>query len=243
MIYINAYSPDMHMQGMVGTIAEIEMPAAEFALYETFARLDGIACEIERVVAHDTDRIMPFVWIRNGSYENEEVTTALTDDSTIDTFELLVDLDDEGLYRMGWIDRVQTLVQILIEEEGTIMAASGEDGTWSVRVLFAERDALSRTYDYCETHGLTFDVRRIYELDEGRQGRFGLTDKQHTTLVTAFESGYYKIPRETTAGDLAIDLDISHQALSELLRRGHESLVRNTIILGRGEQQRRLRKA
>lgn len=152
---------------MGGTIAEVEIPIAEFALSETLGRLDEIACEIERVVAHDTDRVMPFVWMRNGSVENEDVTAVLADDPTVDTFELLVDLNEEGLYRMEWIDHIQMLVHILVEEDGTSMAASGEAGKWSLRILFPERDALSQTYEYCETYGLTFDVRRIYELSEG----------------------------------------------------------------------------
>jgi len=226
---------------MTGTIIEIEVPVGEFALAETFARLDGIACEIERVVAHDTDRIMPFVWVRGGDNETKAVTAALADDPTIDSFDLLADLDSEWLYRMEWTDHIETLVQILVENDGTIMAASGEVGVWSLRIRFAGRDALSRTHEYCKSHGLTFEVQQIYQLDESRQGRFGLTDHQQDTLAKAFERGYYEIPRETAAKGIADELDISHQALSEVFRRGHESLIENTVVFGRGERSDRSR--
>ena len=32
------------------------------------------------------------------------------------------------------------------------------------------------------------------------------------------------------------ELGVSHQALSERLRRTHETLVKNTVILGRGDK-------
>ncbi|MCH7662218.1 MAG: prepilin peptidase, partial [Euryarchaeota archaeon] len=63
-------------------------------------------------------------------------------------------------------------------------------------------------------------------------GRFGLTDDQQDVLTIAFDRGYYAIPRETTLSELADDLDASHQALSERMRRAHRNVVKNTVIIG-----------
>jgi predicted DNA binding protein len=49
------------------------------------------------------------------------------------------------------------------------------------------------------------------------------------TVKAAVESGYYGIPRDTTLEDLATDLNVSHQALSERLRRGHRALIESVI--------------
>ena len=38
-------------------------------------------------------------------------------------------------------------------------------------MLFPEREALARSYDYCTTRGLTFDVKRIYQVENGRENR------------------------------------------------------------------------
>jgi len=236
---------------MGGTVAEVEVPATEFALYETSERLGDVGFEVERVVAHDRDHVIPFVWISaepgssdgNGSSSNgdsdidaEGIEAALADDESVESFESLASFDGEWLYRMEWGSRVETLVRILVEEEGTVMAASATGGTWNLRVLFPDHDGLSRTHDYCEDAGLTWDVNRIYRLEEGRQGRFGLTDRQQDTLTAAFERGYYEIPRGTAAKDLAEELGISHQALSEQLRRAHGNLVKNAIVVGRGAE-------
>ena len=48
--------------------------------------------------------------------------------------------------------------------------------------------------------------------------------------MTAFEAGYYNIPRDVTSEELAAELDVSHQALSERFRRGHKQLVGQHFI-------------
>lgn len=221
---------------MGGTVAELEVPVDEFALYETFTELGDVGFEVERVVAHDPDHIIPFVWVSGESIDAEAIEVALAEDPTVESFESLAAFDEEWLYRMDWGSHVETLIRVLVEEEGTVMAASGSEGTWNLRVLFPEHEALSRTHEYCKEAGLTWDVKRIYRLDEGRQGRFGLTDKQQDTLTAAFEHGYYEIPRGMAAKELAEELGISHQALSEQLRRAHGNLVKNAVVVGRGAE-------
>ncbi|MFC6905339.1 helix-turn-helix domain-containing protein [Halalkalicoccus tibetensis] len=215
---------------MSATIVEIELPADEFALSRTLSELENVEFEIERFVAQDMDHVMPFVWVTGN--DGEAIKECLERDESVDSLERLSELEGEWLYRMEWVERIQTVVQILVEEQGSILAAFGDESGWQLRVLFAQRDALSRTYDYCQDAGLTIDIRSVYRLDDGREGRFGLTDEQQDTLVAAFDSGYFDVPRSITLTDLAADLDISHQALSERLRRGQKSVLKNTVIIG-----------
>jgi predicted DNA binding protein len=179
-----------------GTIAELELPADEFALCETLRSIEDIEFETERVVAHDPDHVMPYVWASNVGDIDFDAT--LAEDPSVEDVEELADLGDEQLYRMGWIEDIGTLVRILVEEDGTILAAFGRGEVWALRTLFPEHAALSRTHEYCEGAGLTMDVQSVYRLDDGRCGRFGLTDAQQDTLLDAFERGYYEVPRDAT---------------------------------------------
>lgn len=215
---------------MSGTVAKLELPADEFALRSTLETIEGIEFEIERVVAYESGRIMPLVWVTRADLE--AVDEALEDDPSVEDLELLSDLGDERLYQMEWIEQIDTLIEILVEENGTVIAAYGTEDGWNLRVIFPDRDSLSRTYDHCTERGLSMEVVSVYELDEGRQGRFGLTDDQQDVLTVAFDRGYYAIPRETTLSELADDLDASHQALSERMRRAHRNVVKNTVIIG-----------
>jgi predicted DNA binding protein len=218
---------------MTATIAEVELPATDFALYDSLSSHEDLSCEMERVVAHDADRVVPFVWM-TATEPRTEIEATLRDDPSVADLELLADLDDEWLYQMEWVSQIETLVHILLEEEGTVLAAQGSDHDWHLRILVSDRDALSRTYDYCNEKGMTLEIRNIYELDQSREGRFGLTNEQQTTLTAAYKQGYYEIPRQAAAKDLADEVGVSHQALSERLRRGHGNLVENALILGQG---------
>ncbi|WP_227380652.1 bacterio-opsin activator domain-containing protein [Haladaptatus halobius] len=222
---------------MPATVVEVELQSDEFALHHTLSRTEGIEFEIERVVAHEEDRVMPFVWVSGEEIDRDEFEAILTEDPSLDQLTLLADVDDEWLYRMEWISEIETLVQILVTEEATILAASGNQDSWNLRILFPDRDTLSRTYDYCHENGLTFEILNIYQLDEGRQGRYGITEEQQEALTRAYNAGYYSIPRKTMAEELADELGVSHQALSERLRRGHENLVKNALIIGRGADE------
>ncbi|MDJ1431795.1 helix-turn-helix domain-containing protein [Halostagnicola sp. A-GB9-2] len=220
----------------MSTIAELTIPADEFALRETLESVDDVSVEIERVVAHGPDHVMPYVWISGTESSMAGIDELLEEDPSVDESDLLTDLGDERLYRLSWIDDVTVIVHILTEEKATILQAASEGRWWQFRVLFPERESLANTYDFATEQGFSLDIQKIHQLDEGRQGRYGLTDAQYETLVAALEGGYYEIPRNVDMESLSNDLDISHQALSERLRRAHRSLVEEAVTIGHGEE-------
>lgn len=216
----------------MSTIAELTLPADEFALRRTLEAVPDLEVEVERVVAYDPDHVMPYVWFSTATEHLETLDDALRDDPSVESVELLTDLESERLYRMHWVEDVAVMLHVLTEEGATVLEASGERSHWRFRILFPERDALSRTYDFVDEQGLTADVEKIHELEDDRHGRYGLTDAQHETLVAALENGYYEIPRAVDMEELSVDLGVSHQALSERLRRAHRTLVEAAITIG-----------
>ncbi len=220
----------------MSTIAELTVPARELALRETLEATDDLDVEIERVVAYDPDHVMPYVWFADDEAAFDGLDDALADDPTVEAAERLTDLDDERLYRMHWVDDVTVILHLLTEERATVMDASVEGRQWRFRVLVPERESLSRTYDFATEQGLTIEVRKIHRLEDDRRGRYGLTDAQYETLVAALERGYYEIPRAVDMDALSDELDISHQALSERLRRAHLTLVEEAIEVGSGDE-------
>jgi predicted DNA binding protein len=118
----------------------------------------------------------------------------------------------------------------------SILSLSGFDDQWAFRVLFPDRDALSATCEFCRDRNPTFDLRQVYEVSNSSQrGHFGLTDEQHEALVAGLECGYFDVPRRATMDDLAADLEISRQAVSEWLRQGHHRLIESAFVIGRAD--------
>jgi predicted DNA binding protein len=56
-----------------------------------------------------------------------------------------------------------------------------------------------------------------------------LTTAQREALTLAIREDYYSIPRETSSQNLADQLDISDQALTERLRRAIVALTTSTL--------------
>ena len=216
----------------MSTIAELILSAEEFALRRTLEERPELEVEVERVVAYEPDQVMPYVWFSGSESAFDDLERTLAEDPSIENAELLTDLGDEQLYRMEWVADVSVIVHVLTEEQATILDASGEGRRWRLRILFPEREALSRTYDFATEQGIALSIRKIHELNDQRGGRYGLTDTQHETLVKALEGGYYDIPRAVDMESLSDELGVSHQALSERLRRAHRALVAEAITIG-----------
>jgi len=214
----------------MATIVIGSVPTEELALAHTFETLPDVTFESERIILSGDEAVMPLLWARNA--DRESLEAAIDGDPTVNNVTLLADLGDELLYRMDWIDRVQLLLHMLTNSEATILDAHGRREGWRLRVMFPDRSHLSETHNFCKDHGMEFTIKSIRKMDGQPSGRFGLTEDQYRALITAVEEGYYDVPQKRTLEELADEFEISHQALSERLRRGTESLVEDTLLVG-----------
>ncbi|WP_227380807.1 bacterio-opsin activator domain-containing protein [Haladaptatus halobius] len=112
------------------------MPAEQFVLRETLTRRPKLKFEIDRVVAHDTARVIPFVWV---SGEGLEDLTALLDaNPSVKNVELLTETDEERFYRLEWADEAQIIGRMVIEFDASVQQAFAADEEWTLHVLFLE---------------------------------------------------------------------------------------------------------
>lgn len=212
----------------MAAIIEFALPPDEFALETTLATLSDVDVEIERVVANSPDQITPYVWVRTDDFAAFE--TEVEDDPTVDGMTLFSQTDDERAYQMTWTGSIDLAVELLTEQQGTITHAEGSAEGWHLRVVFPDRAVLSQAYDAIQEAGFQADVQAIYGAEDTHHIRHGLTDKQRDTLVTAVKTGYFCVPRGTTMQELADQQELSHQALSERLRRATGQLVESTLL-------------
>ncbi|MFD1515455.1 helix-turn-helix domain-containing protein [Halomarina rubra] len=214
----------------MATVIRAAIPADEFALRQTISTVPEVEFECERIVESGTEAVMPLIWAR--SVAREDLEAALDEDPDVREYSLLADFGEELLYRMVWVDHVRLVLEMVTTLEATVMNAYSDASEWEFRILYPDREALSKTNEFCESHGLSFEIRHVREMEGEPSGRFGLTKEQYEALTNACEQGYYSVPRETDLDELADELGISHQALSERLRRGTEVLVQEALLVG-----------
>jgi predicted DNA binding protein len=218
-----------HTAGM-STIVELQVPAEEFALAHTFEQVSDVIFEAERIVADPDNRITPFVW----ALSETPVEEALAADPSVANVTHLSTRNAERLYQMDWTDDISLLLHLLREQEGTILSARASHDNWQFRVHVPERERLEGMLDFCRDNELTIEIEGIYEMGGARDaevGRHALTDDQHEVLRLATKHGYYEVPRQSTAADLADALGIAESTFSERIRRAHGALNRSVFVL------------
>ncbi|WP_224332732.1 helix-turn-helix domain-containing protein [Haloprofundus halobius] len=92
----------------------------------------------------------------------------------------------------------------------------------------AMADEVQETLGEFELLSVTQDDEPGEPLDSGRLTEVlvsKLTDDQLAVLETAYDHGYFDIPREATATDLAGELDIAQSTVSERLRTAERTLL------------------
>lgn len=212
----------------MSVIAEITVPANAFALEHTFTSVADLTVEVDRLATHSRDWVMPFVWVRG---DLEAFEAAAEDDPTVSECRPVDVADPTGLYNVQWSARVTAVVDTIIDRHGIVLEAAATGGTWYLKLRFLDRTELEEFRSYFESEEYRFDVHRLYTENEPKRREFDLTPAQRETLVTALAVGYFEVPREAKIADLAEEFGISTNAVSQRLRRGTESLVRNTLTI------------
>ncbi len=211
------------------TIVSGTVPSSDFVLEQTMETYPELTFEIEQVVSSGDGTPLPMLWARGGAAD--DLLATIEADPTVESVSLLREFDEEWLFQVQWDGMVDLVVGMITNSEATILDAVGDGGQWELRVLYPRRSLFSKTHEFCDEHGLEFEVESIREMNGELDGRYGLTTQQYEVLVAAARHGYFDIPREMNLKELAEELDVSHQALSERLRRATASLVNDALVV------------
>lgn len=212
----------------MGTIVDATIQSEQFALDDTFERFPSAEFDILRVVTPEDGTVMPYLWAT--APDRWALDQALADDASVSSVDLLSRTGGRSFYRVSWQPDVRSLAGALVEADGTLVDAYAVNGQWSFTILFPNRDAVSATYACCQEQGVDLTIRRVKcGTDAVSTERNALSDKQLEALAVAFDRGYYAVPRRMTLVDLAEEVGVSHQALSERLRRGHQVVISDLL--------------
>jgi hypothetical protein len=91
------------------------------------------------------------------------------------------------------------------------------------------QDAISETIRTYESAGVTPVLERLGSYDGPAQPLDDLTERQRQVLRTAYDMGYYEVPREVTTDDVAANLDVDASTVTEHLQRAERNLLANHL--------------
>jgi predicted DNA binding protein len=215
----------------MGLIAEFSVTSPELTLVEATKAVPSVTLELTAEHATDPERPVLFFWA-NGA-ELDAFDDALAADWSVTDVEMYTDLGDRRLYRAQLSDAVEIVsYPVWVEAGGVQLSATCQNGVWRNRFRFPDRDSFRDVREWSVDNGLEFTLHTLYtETDNGHgPGETALSPEQREVLEAAHEAGLYEIPQRASASDLADELDVSPQAISERLHRAHSTLVEEHII-------------
>lgn len=208
-------------------IASFSLPHEAVALEQTFEVLPELEVEAERIAAHSRAWVMPCLWAANTQFET--VDEVLAADPSVAEIVEAYEFEDEKYYQIDWAEATDERIDAYIDQRGSILDAEADADAWRMRIRFVSREQFDAFRDALDEQGQRFELRDLTEPGAPRQTFGELTPDQRQVLVAARELGYYGVPRTTTVREIADEVDRSHQAVSELLRRGTTNLIDSTL--------------
>ena len=211
----------------MSVIVEFRAPSSDFELGQILSVEGNSTVELEKLVPLGGATV-PLFWIHNSSrdsfVENVGRHPSVEQTTPVDVFE------DRTLFTLDWDANQDHLVSAVQANEGQVLSAVGSPASWKFEVRFPTHESLSAFSTDCADAGIALEVARVYNpSDPDVQPWYGLTEPQLEALTLAIRMGYYDIPRECTTKELADELGISDQAVTERLRRAIAALVTYTL--------------
>jgi len=198
------------------------------ALAPTLDRLDDVDV---RVVSQGTTNpgttTFPFLV----EYEDRSrLETALTDDATVASYDLVEWTDSEGIYYIEHTEETRLISTVVTDVNGFLLHTETKDSGWLVQLLLPDREALNAVWEYTRSEDIRLEIIEIHPNDEMEtEMTYGLTDEQEAALTLAYERGYFAEPRDVSLGEVAEEMGLSSTAMSGRLRRGMRNLIGTTI--------------
>lgn len=214
----------------MSVIADFTVTSDSFTLHHALTTVPEMTVEAERLASHSVEWLFPFQWATGGDFERFD--EALENDPTVASATAIEESGESVLYQIEWSDEVVALITEITDQHASILKAEASGETWQIQLRFAEESQVSSFQERFEERGRSFEVNKLYHPSTPRQGEYGLTPEQRDTLVLALENGYFDVPREQSIEELADELGISSNAVSQRIRRGSANLVRQTLAVG-----------
>lgn len=212
----------------MSVITEMRISPEDFELGQILKIEEASAIELETLVPSGGATV-PLFWVYEpvgddflDTVERYPTVNSVTE---VDVFE------DQALVRLDWDASQDHLLQCILDHEGQILSATGTPEGWDFEIRFSSREALSQYQDCCADAHISLELIRVYNPADPETGPwYGLSEPQREALTLAVRMGYYDIPRGCTTAELADELGISDQAVTERLRRAIGAFGRHALL-------------
>lgn len=214
-------------------IADFALSPEEFVLREAIDTTSDIEITLAGMATSPDIPLTPYVNVCGDHRDLARFERALVEDSTTANSVTLGTTNEEHCYQVRWsdCDAMESFRTVFETTDLSPIEITFGGQAWTFHLQCVDRRQLSEFYEVAreefgfELLSVTGQAANLHEMP------VEVTPAQREALLAALELGYYTIPRRCEAKDVADELDISPQAVSQRLRRGHENVLQSTFTV------------
>lgn len=204
-------------------IAEFQLRSPRLPLVDVAAAVPETTLQLEGGEQSGSGSFVFFIRATGSTFNG--LDTALEESPLVEEHYRVSEVGSMRLYQLVMASRRPTAVDELALGKTFSESLTFLPNGWRLRQRFADRQEFAKLRDLCREFGLSFELDRLYSATSTDEDLIGLTDKQREALLTAYESGYFAVPRRASMADVATQLDISVPSLAERLHRAEAHLI------------------
>lgn len=154
-------------------------------------------------------------------YDEEELSAL----DCVDQWNHVTERDDSHLYVISFTapELPESLEETAEDLVGTCDPELDDRG--ATMSLVGPHEAISGQLDEYESVGVSPNLQRIGGYDGPDYPLDDLTSRQREVIEKAWEMGYYEVPREVSADEIADELDLDSSTVNEHLQRAERNLL------------------
>lgn len=161
----------------------------------------------------------------DSKYDEQRLSTL----ECVDTWEYVAETDGGHLYVIAFT-APELPADVAEQAEDLIGTCDPEVEDSAVSLsLVGPQDAISGTIREYESAGASPDLQKLGSYDGTAELTDELTDRQEEVVRTAFEMGYYDVPRTVSTAAVAAELDLDDSTVSEHLQRAERNLFEQIL--------------
>lgn len=205
-----------------------------FLFGPTFDAVPSTVCEFEDIhyIAEGDEAIRYVFFGWAGECDFTEFEEALASDPTVDSYRSLTEFDSRRLYRLTtctFPDHRELVFPFFRKHDIMALRVERTRTGLELRARFPDRSTLRKFLEMSRSVAERSTVERLFTETPTEPSTRELTTKQYEALSLAYARGYFDTPSQITLDELARELDVSPQTLSQHIRRGLEQIVGEAV--------------
>lgn len=118
-----------------------------------------------------------------------------------------------------------TDVEVSIQEHGLSHDVTAVDETGIDISIVGSQEAIGKSVAAIHDAGMDALLRRLTDYQGPASSLDGLTERQREVIETAYAMGYYEVPRDASAAEVAAEVGVDTSTVTEHLQRAERNLL------------------